>query len=427
MLEGDRPKLAARCSEVHAVGSVAGQQVLSGTDSRPTHGESLREVPGPTKSGKPSTCSREGRARRQRQSASDNKAHAFAKSDDTQRRAAPQIPASSLRRRSTRDGADFRGKGTVDPGVPQRAHRGSPVQTGPPALVPQLPSVQNRWSDIAALSDKDSDFNDADHNLGEQALADELPRPPEALGSGSGGAVADPAGCGSSGKQFRVEESPSQIVEPKPSDVTRTSTPHADVVRGGDQDTKSMNQLVQNGIECETSDGGRSRNLAEVFATLYIESEINKLKHTYQQPCSSEARQDGLSVSTIYSAKPRAGGELASDFMSSISQQAGNRWIVKDSDDIKCEARALMRALGFVESQAHVGSVNVAEGIVKTHLLLAFISLNARRERFCVTSAFVRTLPALLRHKSRPTLMVLGCVSKGRSAQHRQHRLRRSM
>ena len=46
-------------------------------------------------------------------------------------------------------------------------------------------------------------------------MFDELPRPPEALGSGRGGSVADEAGSGGSGKQVRAEERPPQTVEHK--------------------------------------------------------------------------------------------------------------------------------------------------------------------------------------------------------------------
>ena len=77
-------------------------------------------------------------------------------------------------------------------------------------------------------------------------MADELTRPSETLGSGNGASVADPAGGGSSGKQFRLEESPSQNTKPKPSDATRASPPFADAVRGGDQDTQGINPFLQN-------------------------------------------------------------------------------------------------------------------------------------------------------------------------------------
>ena len=41
------------------------------------------------------------------------------------------------------------------------------------------------------------------HNPGKQAMADELPRPPEAPGSGSGGSIADEAGVTArTGKQI---------------------------------------------------------------------------------------------------------------------------------------------------------------------------------------------------------------------------------
>ena len=52
--------------------------------------------------------------------------------------------------------------------------------------MPQLLAVRNRWCDLAAVSDNDSEFDDADHNIGEQALDEHLRRPDDA-GSGISG------------------------------------------------------------------------------------------------------------------------------------------------------------------------------------------------------------------------------------------------
>ena len=85
--------------------------------------------------------------------------------------------------------------------------------------MPQFLSVRSRWCEFAAVTDNDSASDDAAHNFGEQALSYELLRPPEALGGGSVGLVADDAGSGGSWTQLKAEEVPSSAEEPKPSDA----------------------------------------------------------------------------------------------------------------------------------------------------------------------------------------------------------------
>ena len=73
------------------------------------------------------------------------------------------------------------------------------------------------------------------------------------------------------------------IDEPQSSDAASSNPSCADAVRGGDQNAKGTNLVVQSRSKRKIPDGRRSRNPVEVFALLYIHVKWNASRQNFSQ------------------------------------------------------------------------------------------------------------------------------------------------